>query len=252
VCCVFFIVVSPDDNSERWTSSLQFPDEGRGVKHQHEEESMHVSLRRCSWAYYNLTNEHKDYLFAQSEKARKTKKGQPKLVLNLWCIEIKKEYKCDQSGETLDLSTGLIPNHSLKFTTAIRWKGYHYRCAEKEDKRKKHKSFNSYFRMWRSFIDESTKQDHIECWLYGRIQYFIQIEIANTFLNMACVVIYTNHAQCRYSNEPIIDINKPLSSVKYIDLNQIDAPIILAKTRSSDNSNSLYYALLAKADSLDF
>lgn len=219
------------------------------------------ALRCAGWTFFEIHNLHKEYL---SQK-RKTKKTIKYLDLNDYAKFELKHHHCVQEDQKWDLTVHeLFPKISRKYVNHIKWRGHQYRCAESEDKREIYRSYQSYFRVECSYLDDTAAAAVEDGYRYGRILYFVKILIAGNPIYFARVDIYDRPQVCKYSNEPFIDNSKISKTHKYLNVRHIDAPITLAQRmrvqQNPEKNNKItafpiensYYALVAASTSPDF
>lgn len=128
---------------------------------------------------------------------------------------------------------------SVKLTCKINIKGHSYGCQETEDRRTCYTSTNSYFRIHGSHLSQS--DTYTNRWLYGRILFFMSVSIGppehRLELQMARVDLY----KAAYTTtDPAMNLHRVqdrhadsvYDHIKYITLNMIDAPVLIARCAS--------------------
>lgn len=106
-------------------------------------------------------------------------------------------------------------------------------------------SIRSYFRMWNSYL--AVGDDYSEHWRYGRIHYWVWAEPARADMYLAAVTVYQSAGSDDKTEEPVVDTTKVMDSIKYIAINQIDAPVVFAPV-APDSSPHRYLALIAMSE----
>lgn len=240
--------VLPGENF--YVDKLVMPDIKHATPYEIEIDALEATLYRSDDVFYSLKQHYTSYC----KHERTVNKQRPK-PYGEWLSNNQQQLTHKDTGVMAEqqwlLYTEPFNCIGSKYLKPVTFKGVKYSCSEWETSSSRKGTVSSWFRIWGSFFRGD--EYYTEAWYYGRINYFVSIELnLQTTLHLASVCIYRPDSPDSLSHEPIFSTAEShlVKSAKYIYVEHIDAPIALApvlKVNSSERRPNVFFALLINA-----